>query len=273
MAPLWIANKAPLWSSTRLQLIHWELWNHTLQLLLVFSHSVVSDSWQPHGLQHDKLACPLLSPRVCSNSCPLSRWCHPTISSSVIHVSSCPQSFPASGAFLMSQHFTSGGQSIGASASESVLPMSIQGWFPLGLTGLISLLSKGLSRVFPNTTVGVWHQTILWCSALMMVQLSHLYMTTGKTIAFTILTFVGKVASLLFNMLSRFVVAFLPRSKRLLISWLHSQPAVILEPKKMKSVTISNFPHLSAQSDGTGCHNLSFLNVELQISFFTLLML
>ena len=122
--------------------------------LLLFSHSVVSDSLQPHGLQHGRLSCPSLSPGACSNSCPLSRWCHPTISSSVAPISSCPQSFPASGTFPMSQLFKSGGQSIGASASPSVLPMNIQGWIPLGLTGLISLLSKGFSTVFSNTTVG-----------------------------------------------------------------------------------------------------------------------
>ena len=113
-----------------------------------FSHSVVSDSLRPHGLQHTRPPCPSPTPGVCSNSRPLSRWCHPTISTS-----SCPQSFPASGSFPMSQFFTSGGQSIGISASASVLPMNIQDWFPLGLTGLISLQSKGLSRVFSNTTV------------------------------------------------------------------------------------------------------------------------
>ena len=99
------------------------------------------------------LPCPLPTPRVCSNSCPLSQWCHPTISSSVIPFSSCLQSFPASGSFQMSQFFASGDQSIGASASASVLPVNIQDWFPLGLTGLISLQSKGLSRIFSNTTV------------------------------------------------------------------------------------------------------------------------
>ena len=108
---------------------------------------------QPHGLQHTRLLCPPLSPRVCSDSCPLSWWCYLTISSSVIPFSSCLQSFPASGSFLMSWLFTSGGQSIGASASASVLPVNIQCWFPLGLTGLISLQSKGLSRVFFSTAV------------------------------------------------------------------------------------------------------------------------
>ena len=114
--------------------------------LLSFNSKVMSDSLQPHGLQHTRLPCPALSPGVCSTSCPLSQWCHPTISSSVIPFSSCPQSFPASGSYPMSQLFASGGQSIGASASASVLPMDIQGWFPLGLTGLSSLLTKGLSR-------------------------------------------------------------------------------------------------------------------------------
>ena len=116
------------------------------------SVSVVSDSLQPHGLQHDRLPCPSPAPRVYPNSCPLSWWCHPTISSSVIPFF-CLWSFPASGSFQMSQFFTSGCQSIGVSASTLVLPMSIQDWFLLGLTGWISLQSKGLSRVFSNTTV------------------------------------------------------------------------------------------------------------------------
>ena len=119
--------------------------------------------------------------------------------------SSCPQSFPASGSFLMSQLFTTGGQSIGASASASVLPMDIQGWFASGLTGLISLQSKGLSRVFSSTTVR--KHKFFGAQPSFMVQLSYPYMTTGKTIALTLWTFVGKVMSLLFNMLSRFVSA------------------------------------------------------------------
>ena len=117
------------------------------------SHSVESDSYWPHGLQHARLPCPSPTPRAYSNSCPSSWWCHPTISSSVIPFFSCLQSFPASGSFPMSQFVASCGQSIGASASASVLPMNIQDWFPLGWTGWISLLSKGLSRVFSNTTV------------------------------------------------------------------------------------------------------------------------
>ena len=113
----------------------------------------MSDSLRPHGLQHTRLPCPSPTPRACSNSCPLSQWCHPTISSSVIPFSSHLQSFLTSGSFPMSQFFASGGQSIGVSASGSVLPMNIQDWFPLRLSGWISLQSKGLSRVFSNTTL------------------------------------------------------------------------------------------------------------------------
>ena len=118
-----------------------------------YSHSVVSDSLWPHGLQKARLPCPSPTPRACSNSFLLSLWCHPTISFSVVPFSFCLQSFPASGSFPVSQLFASGGQSMGASASASVLPMNIQGWFPLGWTVLISLYSKGLARVFSNTTV------------------------------------------------------------------------------------------------------------------------
>ena len=120
-----------------------------------------------------------------STSCEMSRWCHPTTSSSIIPFPSCPLSFPAPASFPVSLLFTSGGQSIGVSASASVLPMNIQYWFPLGLTGLISLQSKGFSRVF-------FKASILWCSAFFMVKLSHPYMTPGKTIALTRQTFVGK---------------------------------------------------------------------------------
>ena len=178
-------------------------------------------------MQHTMLPCPSLSPGLCSDLRPLSRWWHPTISSSVTCFSSCPQSFPASGSFPMSLFFTSGGQSIGASASASVLPMHIQGWFPLGLTGLISSQSKGHNS----------KASMLWHSVFLMVQVSYLYMITGKNIDLTIQTFVSKVMSLLFNMLSRFVIAFLPGSKCLLILCLQSPSAMILEPKKIKSVT------------------------------------
>ena len=127
----------------------WRLYTWSL---LLFSHQVVSDSSWPHGLQHARLPCPSPSSGECPSPCLLNRWCHPTISSSVT-LSFCLQSCPASGSFSMSQLFTSGGQNIGASALASVLPKSIQGWFPLGFTGLISLLSKGPSRVFSSNTI------------------------------------------------------------------------------------------------------------------------
>ena len=155
----------------------------------------MSDSLWTHGLQHDRLPCLSPTPGVRSNSCPLSRWCHPTVSSSVVPFSSCLQSFPGSGSFPVSQLFTSGGRNIEASASASVLPVNIQGWFPLGLTVLI-LQSKSLLQHHRLKASIIWH------SAFFMVQLSQLYMTTGKTIALTIWTFVGftvmyKVMSLL----------------------------------------------------------------------------
>ena len=127
-----------------------DLKSKTSNLVVQFSPSVVSDSLWPHGLQHTGLLCPSPSPRACSNSCPLSQWCYPTISSSVISLSSCLQSFPASGSFPMNQFFTSGDQSIEVSASASVLPVNIQDWFPLELTGLISFQSQGLSRSSPT---------------------------------------------------------------------------------------------------------------------------
>ena len=133
-----------------------------------FSHSVVSNSLRPHELQHTRPLCPSQTPGVYSNSCPSSRWCHPAISSSVIPFSSCPQSLPGSGSFPVSQLFTSGGQSIGVSASASLLPMNTQDWSPLGWIGWISSQSKGRSRVFSNTTVQKHqcflqkHQSGLW---------------------------------------------------------------------------------------------------------------
>ena len=207
------------------------LWFH---ISVQSSYSAVSDSLWPHGLQHARLPC--LSPisRVCSNSCPLSQWCHPTISSSVVPFSSCLQSFPASGSFQMSQFFPSGGQSIEVSALTSFLPVNIQDWFPLGLTGLNSLQSKGLPRVFSNTTVQKFSSLVL---SFLYSPTSRLWLlvTYMTTIALTRWTFVSKVMSLHFNMLSRFVIAFLSRSKRLLISWLQSPSVVILEPSKVKS--------------------------------------
>ena len=170
-----------------------------------FSCSVMSDSLQPHGLQHASLPCPSPTPRACSNSWPLSWWCHPTISPSVIPFSSYLQSFPASGSFPVSQFFATGGQSMGVSASS-------------------------------------WKFIV---QAFFIVQLTLSHTTTGKTIALIGWTFVGKVMSLLFNMLSRLVIAFLPGSKHLLISWLQSPWAVILELPKIKSLTVL-FPHLFA---------------------------
>ena len=126
-----------------------------------FSLSVVSNSLQPQGLQHVRLPCLSPTPGACSNSCPSSQWCHPTISSTVISFSSCLQFFLALGSFPISQFFTSGSQSIGASASASVLPMNIQDWFLLGLMGWISLQSKGLSRLFSNTTVQIINSSVL----------------------------------------------------------------------------------------------------------------
>ena len=149
----------------------------------------MSNFLKTHGLQLNRLLCPSPSPRASSNSCPLSQWCNLTISSSATSFSFYLQTFPASGSFPMNQFFTSGGQHIVTSASASVLPMNIQGWFPLGLTGLLSLLSKGLSRVFSSTTVQ--KHRFLCTQPSLRVQLSHWNMTTGKTIAVTIWTFVG----------------------------------------------------------------------------------
>ena len=146
-------------------------------------HSVVSNSLRPHELQHARHALSITNSRSSHKPCSSSWWCHPNISSSVVPFSSCPQSLPASGSFPMSQLFTCGGQSIGVSASVSVLPMNTQDWSPLGWTGWISLLSKGLSRVFSITTVQK-HQ-LLGTQPFPIVQLSHRYMTTGKTLALT----------------------------------------------------------------------------------------
>ena len=176
----------------------------------------MSNSLWPHELQHARPPCPTPTPGVHSDSRPLSRWCHPAISSSVIHFSSYPQSLPASESFPMSQLFTWGGQSTGVSAlafsKEHPGPISFKmHWLNLlaGQGTLKSLLQHHSSK-----------PSILQCSAFFTVQISHLYMTTGKTRALTIWTFVGKVMSLLLKMLSRLVITLLPRSKHLLISWM-----------------------------------------------------
>ena len=151
----------------------------------------MSNSLWPHTLQHARLPCPPPTPRTYSNSCPLSLWCHPTISSSIIPFS-CLQSLTASGSFQMSQLFSSGGRSIGVSASTSVLPTNTKDWSSLGWTGWISLQSKGLSSLLQHHSSKA---SILWRSAYFIVQLSHPCVTTGKTIALTRWTFVGKVMS------------------------------------------------------------------------------
>ena len=173
-----------------------------------FSHSVTFDSLQPPGLQRSRFPCPSPTPRSYSSSCPLSWWCHPTISSSVIPSSSRLQSFTASGSFPVSQFFTSGDQSIGVSASASVLPMNIQDWSPLGWTGWIFAVHRTLNSLLQHHSS---EASILWHSVFFIVQLSHPYLTSGKkSIALTRRTLVGKVMSLLFNILSRLVITFLP---------------------------------------------------------------
>ena len=195
-----------------------------------FSCSVVDNSLQPHESQHARPPCPSPTPGVYSNSCPLSWWCHPAISSSVVPFSSCPQSLPASRSFPMRwPKYWSFSFSISPSNVHPGLISFRMDWLDLpAVQGTLkSLLQPHSSKA-----------SILWCSAFFTVQLSHPYMTTRKIIALTRWTFVGKVMSLLFNMLSRLVITFLLRSKCLLISWLQSPSAVILEPKKMKSDTV-----------------------------------
>ena len=250
--------------------------------LLLFSCWVMSESVTP-WTQHTRFPYPRLPPRVCSNSCPSSWWCYSTISSSAASFSLCLQSFPASGSFPVSQLFTSGGQSIGASASASVLSMNIQGWFPFALTGWISLQSKGLSRVFSSTQPSLWsschictwllekpcvkvtQQCLTLCNPMVCpwnspgkntevdrhspLQVSNLGLLHCRQIIYHLIyhgiysfdykNLYQQSDVSAFNTLSRFVKAFLPRSKCLLISWLWPPSTVILEPKKIKSVTAS----------------------------------
>ena len=195
----------------------------------------MSDSLWPHESQHARPPCPSPTPRVHSDSHPLSQWCHPAISFSVVPFFSCPQSLPASKSFPMSQLFAWGGQGIGISALASFLPKKSQDWSPSEWTGWISLQSKGLSRVFSNTTVQK-HQFFGAQPSSQSNSHMHTWLLEKSQISWT---FLGKVMSLLFNVLSRLVIAFLPRSKRLLISWLQSPSAVIVEPPKIKSLTVS----------------------------------
>ena len=232
-----------------------------------FSCSVVSDSLRPHELQHAKPACPSSTPGVYSNAYPLSWWCHPAISSSVVPFS-CPQSLPASESFPMSLLFRWGGQSIEVSASASVLPMNTQGLISFRMDWL-ALQSKGLSRVFSNTIQK--HQ--FFCAQLSSQSNSHILTwpyihVYGKTTALTTKIFVGKVISLFFNMLSRFVITFLPRSKRLLISWLQSPSAVILEPPKIKTDTVSTVsPSISHEVMGPDAMILVFWMLSFKPTF------
>ena len=218
----------------------------------------MSNSLRLHGLQYAKLPSPSPTPRAYSNSCPSSQWWHPTISSSIIPYSYHLQSFPATGHFPMSQFFPLRGQSIRVSASASVLSKTY--WSLLGWTGWISLQFKGLSRVYFQHHSS--KASVLWHWASFLVQPSHPYINTGKTIALTRCTFIGKVISLHFNMLSRLVNAFLPRSKCLLFSWLQSPSAVIFEAPKIMSVIVSIISIYLPWSDRTRCHDLSFLNDE-----------
>ena len=215
-----------------------------------FSRSVMSDSLWPDELQHARPVCPSPTPGVYSNSCPLSRWCHPAISSSVVPFSSCPQSLPASvfanesTLHMRWPEYKSFSFSISPSNEQPGLISFRMDWLDLlAVQGTLkSLLQQHSSKA-----------SILLRSAFFTVQISHPYMTTGKIIALTRWTFVGKVMSLLLNMLSRLVITFLPRSKRLLISWLLSPSAVILEPPKIKVWHCFHcFPIYFPWSDGTG---------------------
>ena len=231
-------------------------YNNSVQFSSVqFSHSVMSYSLWPHEPQHAQPPGPSPTPGVYPNPCPLCQWYHPTILSSVL-LFSYPQSCPASGSFQMSQLYASGGQRIGVSASTSVLPMNTQGWSPLGWTGWISLQSKGLSRVFSTPqfkSINSSALSFLYSPTLTSV---HDY---WKNHSLTRWTFVGKVMSLLFNMLSRLVITLLPRSKCLLIWWLQSPSAVILEPPKIKFVTVSTVsPTIWHKVMGSDSINLVF---------------
>ena len=203
-----------------------------------FSCSVVPNSLQPHESQHARPLCPSPTPGVHSDSHPSSRRCHPAISFSVVPFSFCPQSLPESESFPVSQLFASGGQRIGVSASVSVLGSNEHpGLISFRMDWLDLLVVQGtLKRLLQHHSSKA---SMLWRSAFFTVQLPHPYLTTGKTIALTRWTYVGKVVSLLLNMLSKLVITFLPKSKHLLISWLQSPSAVILEPPKTKSDTVS----------------------------------
>ena len=241
-----------------------------------FSCSVVSDSLRPHESQHARPPSPSQTPGVYSNSCPSSWWCHPAISRrwliqtsrrGLVPFSSCPQSIQASGSFPVSQLFAWGSQSIGVSALASVLPMNTQDWSPLGWTGWISLQSKGLSKESSPTpqfkSVNFSALSFLHSPTLTSIH-DH-----WKNYSLDQTTFVGKVMSLHFNMLSRLVITFLSRRKRLLISWLQSPSAVILEPPKLKSATVA--PSISHEVMGPDAMILVFWMLSFKPTFSTLL--
>ena len=221
-----------------------------------------------HGLQHTRLLCPPLSPRICSNSCPLSRWCHPTNSSSVAPFSSCPHSFPESGSFLVSQLFPSGSQSIGAPVSASVIPMNIQGWFPLGLIGLISLLSKGLSRVFSSTTV--WNHQFFSANLLYGPTLTSVH-DYWKHHSFDYTDFCQQSDVSAFNTLSSFVISFPSKEQ---VSFNFMAAVTIHSDFGAQENKICHcfhfFPFYVAWSYRTRYHDLHFLNAAFQANFFTL---
>ena len=225
----------------------------------------MSNSLWPHGLNHTRLPCPSLTPRVCPNSFPLSEWYHPAISSSVT-LSGCPQSFQVSGSFPMIWPFASVSQRIGASVS--ILPINIQGLFPLGLTGLTSLLPKGFKSLLQHHSLKA---SILWRSGFFMVQLSHPYMTTevpGKTIALTIWAFVGKVMSLLYNTLSRFVIVTLPWNKCLNFMDAVTLQSDLRAQENKVCHCFHCFPIYLPWSDGTGWHDHSFFECWILSQLF-----
>ena len=241
-------------------------WSGSVQ----FNRSVMSDSLRPHGLQYARLPCPPPTPGACSNSCPLRQWCHTTISSSVTPFCSSFPILPRIRFFsnesvlcIRWPKYWSFSFSISPSNEYSGLISFKIDWFDLrAVQGTLkSLLQHHSSKA-----------SRLQHSAFFMVQLSHPYMTTGKTIALTRWTFVGKVMSLLFNVLSRLVIAFLPRSKRLLISWLQSPSAVILEQEKIKSLTVSIVsPSICREVMGPDAMMLVFWMLIFRPTFFTLL--
>ena len=228
-----------------------------------FSCSVMSNSLWSYELQHARPPCLSPTPRVHPNSCPLSQWYHPAISSSVIPFSSCPQSPPASGSFPMSQLFAWSGQSTGVSALAIIPSKEHPGLISFRMDWLDLLAVQGaLKSLLQHHSSKA---SILWRSAFFTVRLWHPYMTTGKTVALTRWTFVGKVMSLLFNMKSRLVITFLPRNKCLLISWLQSPSSVILEPQKIKSDTVSTVsPSISHEVMGP---DASVMQIKITMSY------